>query len=302
MQSPDTDVADPARASDSFDRTTWKSCCARPTCRHPAVPLSKYCSDYCGIAVAAARLSLLEVDAEIDPVEFWDLVKGATRREAQVVEAVAGGEDDPQSLRAKSHARQDLADARLRAKILARMSEATRIRTGLEAAIRLVEQRLAYLRVAIRRWETLCQATADEMVSAGIDLEEAAGQKGGGGGRKSRGKRSAQSKKKGPVAATSLPDAQCGFDVRLVFDDKDWQATFGTEPIRSMLAAQADGDEVRLVELVKGDMEGVCLETRKRCDRHQGWQKIREADFAVEKAVLVSPFAVLAFDGQKAAS
>jgi hypothetical protein len=38
--------------------------------------------------------------------EFWDLVKGATRREAQVVEAVVGGETDPQSLRAKSH--QDL--------------------------------------------------------------------------------------------------------------------------------------------------------------------------------------------------
>ena len=72
----------------------------------------------------------------------------------------------------------------------------------------------------------------------------------------------------------------------------------GTEPIRSMLAAQADGDEVRLVELVKGDMEGVCLETRKRCDRHQGWQKIREADFAVDKAVLVRPSAVLALGDQ----
>ncbi|GAA5878847.1 hypothetical protein JCM3774_000984 [Rhodotorula dairenensis] len=268
----------------SPERTTRKSCCARPTCRHPAVPLSKYCSDYCGIAVAAARLSLLEADTETSPVEFWDLVKGATRREAEVF-AVGAEAEDPQSLRAKAHARQDAADARLREKILARMAEASQLRAGLEAAIRLVEQRLAYLRVAIRRWETLCQATADEMVSAGIDLEEAAGQKGGG-GRKSRGKRSGPSKKKGPVAATSLPDAQCGFDVRLVFDDKDWRATVETESIRDMLAAQAEGDQARLVELVKGDLDGVCLETRKRCDRHQGWQKIREADFAVEKAVL----------------
>lgn len=269
--------------ADSLERTTRKSCCARPTCRHPAVPLSKYCSDYCGIAVAAARLSLLEVDTETSPIEFWDLVKSATRREAEVV-AVSAEAEDSQS---KAYARQDAADVRLRQKILARMSEASLLRAGLEAAIKLVEQRLAYLRVAIRRWETLCQATADEMVSAGIDLEEAAGQKGGGGGRKSRGKRSGPSKKKGPVAATSLPDAQCGFDVRLVFDDKDWRTTVETDFIRDMLAAQSEGDQARLVDLVKGDMDGVCLETRKRCDRHQGWQKIREADFAVEKAVLV---------------
>lgn len=220
---------------------------------------------------------------------FWDKVKAATRREGEVVEA--GSDSDAAARQAKNFARQDAADARLRGRIESRLAESNHRRAGLEAAVRLVEYRLAYLRIAIRRWEALCQATADEMASAGIDLEEVAGQNakssGGGGGRKNRGKRSGASKKKGPVAATSLPDAQCGFDVRLVFDNKDWQATVDSPGVQAMLAAQREGEDAHLLELALGDLDGVCLETKKRCDRHTGWQKIREADFAVEKAVLV---------------
>lgn len=280
-----------ALSAESLERTTWKPRCARPTCRHPAVPLSKYCSDYCGIAVAAARLSLYEADSEVEPISFWDKVRAATRREADTTAAVPGAGDA-----VEGYARQDEADARLRARIVSRLADADARQVALEAAVRLVEQRLAYLRIAIRRWEALCQATADEMASAGIDLEEVAAAQntksggGGGGGRKGRGKRSGGSKKKGPVAATSLPDAQCGFDVRLVYDNEDWRATVKSAGVQAMLAAQKDGEDPRLLELALGDLDGICLETKKRCDRHTGWQKIREADFAVEKAVCVRPF------------
>ena len=39
----------------------------------------------------------------------------------------------------------------------------------------------------------------------------------------------------------------------------------------------------------------VCMRPRKKCERHTGWQKVRQADFEVEKAVLVR--FLLAFAG-----
>ncbi|GEM12127.1 zinc finger, PHD-type protein [Rhodotorula toruloides] len=278
----------PKCSATSFDRTTWKPCCARPTCRHPALPLSKYCSDYCGIYVVSSRLDLLQVDTGITPEAFWDKVSGARRKKAEVVESKPDAMDatnDEEARRAASFARQDASDAQVRAQLVAKLAEAASRRSKLEETIGLVDRRLRYLTVAVKRWEALCQATADEMVSAGIDLNAATPMSTQGGkGRKDR--RRTGGKKKGPVAATSLPDAQCGLDVRLVYDDATWRdfvaSPYGTE----LLEAQAGGEAEKVLELALGDLEGVCLETRKRCERHGGWQKVREADFAVEKAVL----------------
>lgn len=188
--------------------------------------------------------------------------------------------------RAASFARQDASDAQVRAQLVAKLAEAASRRFKLEETIELVDKRLRYLTVAVKRWEALCQATADEMASAGIDLN-AATPMSTQGGKSRKDRRRAGGKKKGPVAATSLPDAQCGLDVRLVYDDAAWRdflaSPFGTE----LLDAQAKGEAEKVLEMALGDLEGVCLETRKRCERHGGWQKVREADFAVEKAVLV---------------
>lgn len=41
-------------------------------------------------------------------------------------------------------------------------------------------------------------------------------------------------------------------------------------------------------ELTRAAEEGVvCLMMKKRCDRHSGWQKTREADFEAERGILV---------------
>ncbi|KAJ8297346.1 Set1 complex component spp1 [Rhodotorula toruloides] len=278
----------PKCSATSLDRTTWKPCCARPTCRHPAVPLSKYCSDYCGIYVVSSRLDLLQLDTGIAPEAFWDKVSGARRKEAEVVEVKPDAMDasnHEEARRAASFARQDASDAQVRAQLVAKLAEAASRRFKLEETIELVDKRLRYLTVAVKRWEALCQATADEMASAGIDLN-AATPMSTQGGKSRKDRRRAGGKKKGPVAATSLPDAQCGLDVRLVYDDAAWRdflaSPFGTE----LLDAQAKGEAEKVLEMALGDLEGVCLETRKRCERHGGWQKVREADFAVEKAVL----------------
>ena len=57
--------------------------CDRPTCLNPVAPLTKYCSDYCGIEVAATRIEL----SGIDPERLWSRVSGARRREGVLLDA-----------------------------------------------------------------------------------------------------------------------------------------------------------------------------------------------------------------------
>ncbi|GAA5933685.1 hypothetical protein JCM1841_005505 [Sporobolomyces salmonicolor] len=279
------------------ERTTWRACCARPTCRKPAVPLSKYCSNYCGISVASARLALLQLSNGTELGAFWSRVEGARRKEAEVVDASPSGPTTRVDREASE-------DARTLARLEAKLEETNARRSALERAVALVEKRLEYLKIAIRRWEALCQATADELASAGIDMggggsgsqrvEEA-----GGAGTKAGGRKKGKGgKKKGPVAATSLPEAQCGLDVRLVYDDAAWaewvvsdsqggdEGGGEEEGGRRILEAQERGEVEVVLQMALEMLGGVCLETRKRCERHTGWQKVREADFQVEKAVL----------------
>ncbi|GAA5930468.1 hypothetical protein JCM3775_004401 [Rhodotorula graminis] len=284
------------------NRTTWKRACARPTCRSPAAPLSKYCTDYCGIAVAAARLSLLETERGIDPSTFWDRVAGAPRREAEVVEMsgaadevdVPAVEDLPAperaareaEARARAWARQDAAAATLRAELVKQLHANDARRASLRDKRRLVQLRKTYLGIAVRRWEALCVATAAELKREGIDVggvdeEEVVSERKSGGRRKGKG----GAKKKGPQAPTSLPTAQCGLDVRLVLDEAAWRAWVEGEG-RDMLDVEQRGDTEGATARALDNLEGVCLETRKRCDRHAGWQKLRDLDFKLEEAVL----------------
>ncbi|GAA5974358.1 hypothetical protein JCM11641_005233 [Rhodosporidiobolus odoratus] len=285
----------------SLDRTTWKPPCQRPHCSSPAVTLSKYCSDYCGILVASSRLSLLQHDTGLAPESFYPAVSRASRKEALTTDQAVQGADKRSFLtleqrREKKEAewrRADEADARTRKTLTDKLQLTDERRRGLERSVRMVELRLVYLRVAIRRWEALCQATADELQQAGIDLAAAvaAGSNGGGGGGGGGGRKKGggNKKKKVPVSATSLPDAQCGLDVRLVYDDAAWTAWVTDSSVeggQSVLEAQERGEDARVLEMALEVLGGVCLETRKRCERHTGWQKVREADFQVEKAVL----------------
>ncbi|GAA5910660.1 SPP1 family PHD finger domain-containing protein [Sporobolomyces salmoneus] len=289
-------------------RTTWLAACFRPTCRNPSVALSKYCSDYCGISVVSARLELLELSNGTNPNSFWGRVEGSRRKEAKVI-------DDATSATTSMVDFQTVEDKRTLERLESKLEETNQRRKGLGEAISMVEKRLKYLKIVIKRWERLCQATADELANAGMGPSTATGggtttsenvvketkKKGGkGGGGKKKGK---QGKKKGPVAATSLPEAQCGLDVRLVYDDEAWREWVELESVRvqegeaegeegeepggkKILEAQERGEEQVVIEMALEMLSGVCLETRKKCERHTGWQKLREADFQVEKAVL----------------
>ncbi|GAA5956325.1 hypothetical protein JCM3765_005629 [Sporobolomyces pararoseus] len=281
--------------------TTWHSACARPTCRKPAVALSKYCCDYCGVSVVSARLELLKLANGTDPNTFWGRVEGSHRKEAKVID-----ETGSNTRQDSSTDFQAIEDARTLSRLESKLKETNSRRIGLSEAISMVEKRLLYLKIVIKRWERLCQATADELANAGIgnmagsntdgaiDTKPTGNKRGG----KKKGK---AGKKKGPVAATSLPEAQCGLDVRLVYDDEAWKEWVDLELAeiteesgesrqepggKNILAAQERGDDQVVLQMALEMLSGVCLETRKKCERHTGWQKLREADFQVEKAVL----------------
>merc|ERR1711939_70478 len=183
------------------------------------------------------------------------------------------------------------------------LSEQIAKRQALEQALSLANSRSAYLSHAIARWEKLCtEYTANNPQQA------------------TKGKRNRMGASGATAAA--LADAPCGFDVRLVWDDLDFENWLTTEEGRRILqrlanvavsgAAASAGTAESGMELdppeIAADLAGtstrrlddddaadagaaeeegvVCMLTRRKCDRHTGWQKMREADFEVEKTVL----------------
>jgi COMPASS component SPP1 len=153
-------------------------------------------------------------------------------------------------------------------------------RASVEAQLSLVMSRLRFLGITISRWERFCAAFA-----------RASGATDAGGASSRPSKRPKKSKAGGSTGPTSLPDAPCGFDVRLVWDDADWQNWVESDEGRTMLTPDfsaleisGSGEDEGGIEL---DENVICVVTRKRCDRHAGWQKTREADFEVERAILV---------------
>ena len=166
-------------------------------------------------------------------------------------------------------------------------------RQFLESKLSLITARLRYLAVAIRRWEAICQATAQVLAAEGL---------GGNSSKPTTAKRTAAKKSKGgranaKPAATNMADAQCGFDVRLVYGDEEWEIWVASAEGVAILGVGGVGgtggdSSVEGTAATEGApgmdiIEGVCLLPRKKCERHTGWQKVREADYEVERAVLV---------------
>lgn len=224
--------------------------------------------------MAATRLEICGIDFE----KFWPHVEGARRKESKLIDARRAAL--PTSPTQEDSARRQEEEDEIALKGLqAKLSDVVARKQVLDGNLYLINARLRYLRVAIRRWEALCQATADGLASEGIDLASSKSSK-------AKGSR-ASSHKKGAGAATSLPDAQCGLDVRLVYDNKEWEAWLSGEEGRAVLGRESEDGEENDSALGLDIIAGVCLRARKKCERHVGWPRVREADFTVEKAVLV---------------
>lgn len=109
-------------------------------------------------------------------------------------------------------------------------------KSAVESQVELAMSRSKYLRYAIARWENMCLATARALQiqenpntdqSTLVTPTETKPKKGGGG--RGRGKAKGGTKKSETSllsSATSSAEAPCGFDVRLIWDDKDCKMTF----------------------------------------------------------------------------
>lgn len=214
----------------------------------------------------------------MDPERFWLNVVGARRREGTVLDS-----SRPRAQSVEEARKEEDEDERTLMALRAKLSDLVARRQVLDGNLALINARIRYLRIAIRRWEALCQATADALASEGIQSVASSS--------KSKVKGRSRKAGAGPVPATSLPDAQCGLDVRLVYDRAAWEAWVEGEEGRAVLGRE----EGREVEEGFEMPDEVCMRPRKKCERHTGWQKVRQADFEVEKAVLVR--FLLAFAG-----
>lgn len=179
-------------------------------------------------------------------------------------------------------------------------------KSTLESQTQLVTDRLKYLSYAISRWEKMCLETARALQSQEDPIVDQSSPttstttKPKRGYPRGRGKGRGGDKKSETSAlnsATSSNEAPCGFDVRLIWDDKDWaqwtaseqysalhigESTSSTEGAAEMPNIKDVGNHSELT-IDPGIEEGViCLIMRKKCDRHLGWQKTRENDFQTE--------------------
>ncbi|KAJ1309499.1 hypothetical protein OPQ81_006274 [Rhizoctonia solani] len=74
---------------------------------------------------------------------------------------------------------------------------------------------------------------------------------------------------------------KCGFDARIVMEDEDWAAW--VEGAGKWALEEGEGDEAKAKQLAAYEkMEGIFCTGKKRCDRHQGWQNLKFADFSAE--------------------
>ena len=207
-----------------------------------------------------------------------------------------------------------------RTRIEAGLAQLNQRRRTIEAAHELVTSRIRFLGHVVQRADALQTAHiarhAPDLLrppdpaadSADTTYVPAAplGNKKSAAKQRASAKAAAQQKNKSRAQAEAAKarvgaGAPCAFDVRLAWDDRDWQAfvasdaggrtleqglpelTAAPRPDAEGEDADAEADEAPIE-----DPDGfVCLQTRKRCDRHSGWDRLIEAGFAAERTAHV---------------
>ncbi|KAH9818522.1 hypothetical protein DFH28DRAFT_116887 [Melampsora americana] len=292
--------------------TTWKTRCARSGCHSAARTLSKYCTDWCGLRTVFDRLER----SSIDPLDFWDSVRGVNRPQA-VIEVHDQEDQTEESI-------SEINENGMLNSLRKELENIIDRKFHLDSQLQIVTSRLRYLQFAIHRWENMCIETARALASqdlqefdpetATVSLTSTVKPKKGPAKGKARGRVALKKPLNGLDSATGSNEAPCGFDVRLVWDDRDWIPWASSDQFSAMMSASnLEGSERThegvLVSMqdseVRQDLdqaisEGViCLIMKKRCDRHMGWQKTRENDFETERGTLTRSIKKLNFEEQK---
>lgn len=256
---------------------TYKTACARDICRHPArLPLSKFCSDECGILCVMKRVD--EWNLSVDPPPIVPPPKLRPKLKA-VSPAEPAGTPVPLPM-------------------MLQKLEATRVvryakrREGL-VSIENVPQDLASLneQAARRKAEEERTVTKYRDELAGIKQQRA---------RHVRMQASVNARiaffdvilqRAQWLDSVSGGTGVCGYDYRVQMDEEVWLSWM--ESNESMIAFEGYGigEDDRDTEDSRAESEvvgrTVCRERRK-CERHGGWQKLRMSDLELERRMLVS--------------
>lgn len=208
--------------SDAEKVTTWKTKCARTDCKSASRPLSKYCTDWCGLKTASNRLE----QASVDQLTFWNSVHAIQRPQA-IIQAA----DLSQLITSSHQSHPPISESALLNHLRTQLSDLTDRRWNLNSQSQLVTSRLRYLRFSIHRWEKMCIETARALASQDhleidnpnenpISMIDSKTKKSS---TKGKAKAKATSKKSfnGLGSVTGSNEAPCGFDVRLIWDDRD---------------------------------------------------------------------------------
>lgn len=320
---------------DTDRRTVYKAACAREGCGQPALKLSKYCSDWCGVTVAAAKLEGRRSKNAQNLDILWDAVSSVKKLET-VVKTVSSYDEDrsddvdppgtvgPTRRGPSDTERIEEEEQRLET-LQASLADLLANRQEVENTIALANARLAYYAVAKDRWRRM----RDRHIEVNQNKPSATS-------KKAKAAKSAKALK----AAKTLkdkedkerreaqesdddkapPEAPCGFDVRLVWSDRVFQEWLDSDEGKSAMAppppppaksaaietdsgaVAAEGETSQAdttmdtvpadaTEVEEDQAEGlICTVTRRRCDRHAGWQTMRKQDYRSEFLLSCSRF------------
>ncbi|CAO1627025.1 unnamed protein product [Sympodiomycopsis kandeliae] len=302
----------PRCALHTSDRTTWKTACLRPSCIEPAnPPLSRYCSDRCGILVAAARIAKTKYAKGPDGIErlMGRQVKAARKKEGMVVwqndheshkamhgdflittwfqqftdKAGSDSEDD-------ASLSQDMSDQVLTSTSSKEEEILNSMKTDLRSLLRQKSRHSSALDLAMAR-NKLLQLTEDRLGTLPpLTVSEDTGT----GGKKGKGsKGSGAAKSKGDDQVRTQP--RCGYDERLSWDDQKFTEWMISEHGKQVLdeSIPLDGliheDGVVIASSSEVVMETtstgswVCGISKRKCKRHLDWSTTRNMDFEAER-------------------
>lgn len=311
-------------STESDLRTVSKPRCAREGCTEAAVKLSKYCSDRCGILVASSELDLDKLDHDSASLDLlWDAVSSVKKLETVIkvvgddnndkdgkISLIQDGSGQPTDIANGNNASSIIPKFDLQArieeeqerleKLQATLAEYVTKRQKLDDSLALVNARLAYCKYAEKRWRMTCRQHISQSKTSGTSSSSS----------NKKSKSSAASASRGDSDNFPIPpDAPCGFDVRLIWKDEDWQNWLDSDQGRKLINAaeevynaieegrdasqyiiqnthqggsNGDGENGDNEEEEDGDEGLICTLTKKKCDRHTGWPVLREADFKGE--------------------
>lgn len=279
-------------------RTTMKQPCAREDCTGIApFPLSKYCSQECGVLVAASRIAKIKqakgvsLQKNAETLLQAPMLMSAKKTEGKVVwssgidkrrwlESIMGQRVTQSSgvEVAKLEAMQDLAEVEQLARLEKRKSQVEGKLNVVNLGLKVLEERAKLLLRVEDRAGTL-ELIRDE--EGGGDNSRVSVKKGKG------------KKVKQEQVAEDAPKSQgqlrCGYDERLSWTNERFYTWSQTAEAQAMLDDVVERriplDGTLSVEGEEGSTDGIkiCGQSKRKCKRHADWSLVRGQDMDTEK-------------------